>query len=140
MKKSLKTWFKLLFLLQFLPFPLYFVSSLSCAKVPNCKTCFLLRKYHYFLHWWPLYKQNNFLIINIKWYLQLLSIRKKVRKMPLFKGKSFTRVKLFIVISTIFEFSHQKLDTNLLENTKFHSISNLNWKIYDNFKCAKLQF
>ena len=41
------------------------------------------------------------------------------------KGKLFSKVKLFFVISTKFKFSRQKLDTQLLENSTFPSIPNL---------------
>ena len=42
------------------------------------------------------------------------------------EGKFFSKVIISLVISTTFEFSRLKLDTNLLENTTCHSISNLN--------------
>ena len=41
------------------------------------------------------------------------------------KGKLFSKFKLSLVILSQFEFSRQKLDTKLLENCKFQSISNI---------------
>ena len=41
------------------------------------------------------------------------------------KGKLFSKVKLYIVILTIFEFSRQKREADLLENGTLQSIPNL---------------
>ena len=59
---------------------------------------------------------------------------------PAAKGKFFSEIKFSLVMSTTFEFSRQKLDTKLLENRTFQSIPNLEWRIFDSFKLAQLQF
>ena len=45
------------------------------------------------------------------------------------KGNLFQKVSFPLVISTIFEFYRQKLDTKLLENGTFQSIPNIKWWI-----------
>ena len=56
------------------------------------------------------------------------------------KGKLFSKVKISLVSMTRFEFSHQKLDSKLRENDTVPSIPNLERRIFNNFKRAKLQF
>ena len=48
-----------------------------------------------------------------------------VRHHFLITGKFFSKVKISFMISTTFEFSHQKVDTKLVECGTFQSIPNL---------------
>ena len=48
-------------------------------------------------------------------------------------GKFFLKVKFSLVISTTFEFSRQKVNTNLIENDTFQSIPNQKLSIFNNF-------
>ena len=52
---------------------------------------------------------------------------------------SFFKIQTLVILSK-FEFSHQKVDTNSLENETLQSIPNLRWLIFNIFKWATLQF